>query len=440
MAQTKIKIRDIWSFRRPERVLFAWSFLAITAGYLMALMAKAGRPSPDWRELMPLAVYLAAMAGMHVVLVLIRFRGDPLLLAAVFFLAGFGMLAQFRIGSFAVSTAEKLSSFAFPAGMALMLIVVLLFRNGRYRIFRPLAIPCALASAALLAAILVWGRYYRGAVFLPGNYNPSDLIKILLIIFLSGFLARRRRDLEQTAGGLPAPPAHVLIPLFILWCIPMGLLVLQRDLGMLVLMNVVLIILLFAATGRASYVVLGVLCAGALLAVMFRFSLHSQARFLVWLDPFQDPTGKSWQVLQSLSALYSGGLWGVGLGEGSPQCIPIASSDFIYAVIGEELGFAGCGIVLVFYLVLFYRGYHVAAGIRTPFGRLLATGIVTALALQTLLNIGGVTKALPLTGITLPFISHGGSSLVTTFLSAGLLLALSEKEPPVRGAKKKPQK
>jgi len=208
----------------------------------------------------------------------------------------------------------------------------------------------------------------------------------------------------------------------------MGLLLLQRDLGMLVLLNAVLLVLLVVATGRTSYLALGILGSGALGAAVFLFSAHGQARFTAWLSPFADPTGKSWQILQALSAMYSGGLWGVGLGGGSPQFIPIASSDFIYAVIGEELGYAGCGIVLVFYLVLFFRGYQIAGRLTALFGRLLATGIVTTLAFQVLLNIGGVIKALPLTGITLPFISHGGSSLLTTFLGVGLLLAISERE------------
>ncbi|MFA7160233.1 MAG: FtsW/RodA/SpoVE family cell cycle protein, partial [Kiritimatiellia bacterium] len=173
-------------------------------------------------------------------------------------------------------------------------------------------------------------------------------------------------------------------------------------------------------------------------AAVYFFSAHARVRLAAWLAPFADPTGTSWQVLQALSAMYAGGIWGVGLGGGSPQFIPIASSDFIYAVIGEELGYAGCGIVLAFFLVLIFRGYRVAGGLPVPFGRLLAAGIVTTLAFQVLLNIGGVMKALPLTGITLPLISHGGSSLLTTFLSFGLLLAISEREGATGKAKMKP--
>ena len=431
---TKFTIIDAWRFRRQERSLFFWSFLAILVGYLLVVIRKTGRIPSDWQGYLPLLVYLGAMLFIHLILVLLKFRGDPLLLAAVFFLAGFGMLTQFRMGTFEIIISDRLSNYAFPAGLALMLIVTVLFRRGRFRVLRPFAIPCALLAAILLGAILFLGQRYRGALFMPGYINPADLIKILLMIFLAGYFARWQKEGEHAPVGVTS-----LVPMLLLWAVPMGLLVLQRDLGMLVLLNAVLLVLAVVATGRISYLFVGVLGAGILGGVMFLFSAHGQARFTTWLTPFADPTGKSWQILQALSAMYSGGLWGVGLGGGSPQFIPIASSDFIYAVIGEELGYAGCGIVLVFYLVLFFRGYQIAARIAAPFGRLLATGIITTLAFQTLLNIGGVIKALPLTGITLPFISHGGSSLLTTFLGVGLLLAISEKETEIKKIIERPK-
>ena len=432
MVSEKITIIDAWRFRRQERSLFYWSFLAILVGYMLVVVRKTGRIPLRWQDYLPLLVYLGAMLVIHVILVLVKFRGDPLLLSAVFFLAGFGMLTQFRMGTFELIISDRLANYAFPAGLALMLIVTVLFRRGRFRALQPLAIPCALCAAGLLGAILFLGQRYRCALFLPGNINPADLKKILLIVFLAGRLARFQQ--ENRPAGISS-----LVPLLLFWALPMGLLVLQRDLGMLVLLNAVLLVLLVLATGRASYLVLGMLGAGALGAMVFLFSAHGQARLTTWLSPFADPTGKSWQILQALSAMYSGGLWGVGLGGGNPQFIPIASTDFIYAVIGEELGFFGCGIVMVFYMVLFFRGYQIAARIAAPFGRLLATGIVTTLAFQTLLNIGGVVKALPLTGITLPFISHGGSSLVTSFLGVGLLLAISEKETEIKKIIERPK-
>ena len=434
MFRAQFTIIDAWHYRRQERSLFFWSFLSILVGYVLVMVRKTGKIPFHWQDYLPLLVYLGAMLTIHLILVLLKFRGDPLLLAAVFFLAGFGMLTQFRMGTFELIISDKLSNYAFPAGLALMLIITVLFRRGRYRILQPLAIPCLLLAAILLGAILFLGQRYRGAMFMPGYINPADLIKILLMIFLAGYFARGQKEGARAPAGFTS-----LVPLLLFWAVPMVLLLLQRDLGMLVLLNAVLLVLLVVATGRTSYLALGILGSGALGAAVFLFSAHGQARFTAWLTPFADPTGKSWQILQALSAMYSGGLWGVGLGGGSPQFIPIASSDFIYAVIGEELGYAGCGIVLVFYLVLFFRGYQIAGRITAPFGRLLATGIVTTLAFQVLLNIGGVIKALPLTGITLPFISHGGSSLLTTFLGVGLLLAISERETEKRKIIERPK-
>ena len=434
MVRAQFTIIDAWHYRRQERSLFFWSFLSILVGYVLVMVRKTGKIPFHWQDYLPLLVYLGAMLTIHLILVLLKFRGDPLLLAAVFFLAGFGMLTQFRMGTFELIISDKLSNYAFPAGLALMLIITVLFRRGRYRILQPLAIPCLLLAAILLGAILFLGQRYRGAMFMPGYINPADLIKILLMIFLAGYFARGQKEGARAPAGFTS-----LVPLLLFWAVPMVLLLLQRDLGMLVLLNAVLLVLLVVATGRTSYLALGILGSGALGAAVFLFSAHGQARFTAWLTPFADPTGKSWQILQALSAMYSGGLWGVGLGGGSPQFIPIASSDFIYAVIGEELGYAGCGIVLVFYLVLFFRGYQIAGRITALFGRLLATGIVTTLAFQVLLNIGGVIKALPLTGITLPFISHGGSSLLTTFLGVGLLLAISERETEKRKIIERPK-
>jgi len=188
------------------------------------------------------------------------------------------------------------------------------------------------------------------------------------------------------------------------------------------------LIMLVAGTARLGYLVYGVLAATGLGYLMLTLFSHGQRRIQAWQAPFDDPTGAGWQILQGLSGMYSGGLWGEGFGRGNPEYIPIAESDFIYSVIGEELGFLGCAAVVVFYLILFGRGLRVADRIGSGFGMLLCGGLTTILATQTFLNIGGVTKFIPLTGITLPFISQGGSSLLVAFISLGLILAVSDGE------------
>jgi cell division protein FtsW (lipid II flippase) len=281
-------------------------------------------------------------------------------------------------------------------------------------------------SSGILIGILVLGQRYRGAVFVAGQVNPAEVVKLLLAIFLAGIMTDFRKPLQQTVAGIPAPPVRSLITLVVLWGIPMALLVAQRDLGMIILLNIVLLVLVFMATGKWGYLVIGSGVAALASYVGFQLFSHARVRFLAWQDPFADATGKGWQILQSLSAMFSGGLWGSGLGSGAPTVVPIAASDFIYAAYAEELGFLGCVLLIIIYLILFYRGYRVADQVRQPFAQTLAAALTTMLAIQTLMNIGGVTKAIPLTGITLPLISHGGSSLVTSMIMLGLLTALSE--------------
>ncbi|MBU4459148.1 MAG: FtsW/RodA/SpoVE family cell cycle protein, partial [Verrucomicrobia bacterium] len=182
----------------------------------------------------------------------------------------------------------------------------------------------------------------------------------------------------------------------------------------------------FAATPRPYWLVPALAAVPAAVA-LFRFTAHGRRRVELWMDPFADETGAGWQVLQGLSALYSGGWWGSGLGAGFPHAVPIASSDFIYAAIGEELGFVGCCLLVAVYAALFTAGFSTAARARGRFERILAAVLTALLAAQTIWNIGGVTKALPMTGIPLPFLSRGGSDLAASFVMLGLLIVLSDR-------------
>lgn len=416
--------------RQPERRLLTAVFLSVGAGYLIMLLIKlSNAPALDLRELIPAGAFLASLLLVHLGFAAMGFRGDPVLAPVALFLAGLGLLTRYRMGVYDLTDLTRLANYAFPLGVAALLITVAAFRRGRWRMLEPLAFPSAVAACAVLLAILAAGHRFRGAVYLPGNLNPSEAVKILLAVFLAGFLAPRRESFARSVAGVPLPSPADAGLLLVLWAAPMALIVLQRDLGMLVLLGLVLVLLLFVATGRWAYPVGGAVILAAAAWALFMTIPHVQQRVMAWHDPFADPTGRSWQILQGLSALYAGGPWGTGLGAGFPHTIPIASSDFIYAAIGEELGYAGCAIVLVFFGVFFHRGLGIAGRARSPFGALLAAALVLELAVQTLLNIGGVVKAIPVTGITLPFISHGGSSLVVSFVALGLILAVSEGEP-----------
>lgn len=375
----------------------------------------------------PAVGFAATLLILRAGLALVDFRGDGVLLALALLLAGLGLAIQFRFGTLALDDPARWSNYALPLGAGALWVAVALFRGPRAKALEAFAIPAALFAVAVLGAMLLLGQRFRGAVYLAGYLNPTEIVKVLLILYAANLLRVFRKEFEQPAlPGVPAISGGLALSLAVFWALPMLLLVAIRDIGLIALLNGTLLMMVALMTGRVSYLFVGLgALAGAGFAI-WKFVPHGAGRLDVWLNPFADPTGRGWQILQGLSAMASGGLWGAGLGAGHPTAVPIASSDFVYAALAEELGFVGCGLVLLAYVLLFHRGYRIADSLKDPFQQALATGLTTILALQTLFNIGGVTKALPLTGLTLPFISHGGSSLVTSFLILGLLLALSD--------------
>lgn len=359
-----------------------------------------------------------------------------LLLLPVAFLVGFGLLVQHRVKGIDL-LALSWSDFAYPAGIALMVAILFAFRHGRIRWLTLPGDLYVVLSLGGMVALLLLGSRFRGAVFAAGRMTPTELLKPVLAIYLAGFMAKtlpaskpkaRKRGGRRRRG--PGVPWGRWLWLAITWSLLMALLAYQRDLGMIAILNGMLLFVLVAAT--SAYWLLPVAAVAAALAAFgATFVLpHVQQRVAIWLDPFSATTGAGWQQLQSLAALYNGGLLGAGFGEGSPQTIPVASSDFIYAAIGEELGLLGC-LALVAVLGMFLvAGFRIAATCKDRFGSLLATALSAVLALQIILNLGGVTKALPMTGVPLPFLSHGGSNLLVSFASVGLLAAIAAFKPP----------
>ncbi len=407
--------------------IYLVTWLILVCAYLSIMAVKwANAPILRMPELLPLFGITLSVALFRFLFRSSAYQGDRLIPPIVLLLSGMGLLLQYRLGNIHLADFSLASTYAYPMGMVSYLLAWMIFRKGRYAGLSHVAIPCLLLACALLGLILVTGQRFRGGVYLAGQVNPAELVKLLLAIFMAGIMTEFRKQLQQTVAGIPAPPMRSVMTLGILWAVPMALLVLQRDLGLIILLNLTLLVLVFMATGRWGYLVLGTGFAASASYVGFQFFSHARIRFIAWQDPFADPTGKGWQILQSLSAMFSGGMMGSGLGSGAPTVVPIAASDFIYAAYAEELGFIGCILLMLVYLILFYRGYRIADQLRAPFAQTLAAGLTTLLSLQTLMNIGGVTKSIPLTGITLPLLSHGGSSLVTTLLMLGLLTALSE--------------
>lgn len=413
----------------PLAGLLLLTLLTTTVACLGVIAVKlSNAPAIPWPQLAPFGVYVVSLPLIWAWLRIGGFRGDCSLVAAAFLLTGLGIVIQFRMGTYADGSWQSSVWLAYPLGLAGFLMVMTLFGKGRIRHLEWLGWLCYLAAVGILTVMVVAGRHFRGGIFLPGNVNPSEAVKPLLAIFLAMFLSRRKGSFEAGKGGMPTSSWWTVLGLLALWAVPMVLTLALHDLGLVALLNVMLIVMLFAVSRRAGYLALGL--AGVVVAgfLMSWLSPHVRARFDVWLNPFVDPTGKGWQVLQALSAMYAGGLWGSGIGSGVPHAVPIVTSDFIYAALAEEVGLAGCALLLLVYGVLFGRSWRAASAAGTPFGMLLAAGLTTSLAVQTILNVAGVTKALPLTGITLPLISHGGSSLITTLAMIGLLAAVSDRK------------
>lgn len=415
----------------PLRRLAAAAAGLTVLGFLLFL--GAGRKPWDPvipGDLLPPAIFLAVVAVVLLVLHLLHYRGDAALPGGVILLSGFGVLAQVRMGSLDLREGLNPGDFAFPIGMALMLVSAMAFRSQRFKGLERFYVFFGAISLLGIAAVTVMGNRYRGGVYGPGLFTPTEFVKVPMVIFLAAYMARRLKALQDVGLGGLGLPLRSLVHLGIYWGILAALLVFQRDLGMFVVLTAVMLTMLYLGTNRISYLIYAVAGSVGFGAIAFRFLLHGQRRFEAWRNPFEDPTGSGWQILQGLSGLFAGGLWGAGFGEGQPERIPIAASDFIYAAIGEELGYLGCLLLVVLYIGLFRRGYLTAASTRDPFGRFLTAGLISILAAQAFLNLGGVTKLIPLTGIPLPFISHGGSSLISGFIAIGLIMAVSQSTTP----------
>ncbi|MBK1704828.1 FtsW/RodA/SpoVE family cell cycle protein [Halochromatium glycolicum] len=425
---TPTTAEETWALRRPERRLLLSALMIALLGYLMLLGARPkdgfAVQLADWA---PLLVFAAAFGAVHGAFVIARFRGDQLVLPTTALLSAFGLLAQVRMGLFGETEPDWMELVLLPVALAALVLVALAGRAGRYAMARRATWFWAGLSLLILGVLLVTGQRFRGAVYAVGFITPTELLKLTLVLFTAGFIDQHLKALSRWRSLLP--PLRRLWPLLLVWGLVTALLLMQRDLGLVLILGVALLVMLVAGTGQPGYAIYGLaLAAGAGAALISLFS-HGQRRLAVWLDPFADPTGAGWQVLQGLSGMFAGGLWGEGFSEARPRYAPIAESDFIYSVLAEELGYVGSLLLIAVFAVLFIRLLTLAARARTPFGLMVTIGITSVLAVQTLLNLGGVTKALPLTGITLPMISHGGSSLVTVFASLGLVLAISDGEP-----------
>jgi cell division protein FtsW (lipid II flippase) len=391
-----------------------------------------------------LAAFAGIAVGAHLVVRRTAVYGDPVLLPVAVLLTGLGltMIHRLDLGEAAQAAARgdvapratapsQLLWFAVAAvGFCAVLLIV-----RDHRILQRYTFTAMLAGLALLLLPLlpVLGVSINGArIWIRVgslSFQPGEIAKLLLIIFFAGYLARQRDSLRAIRShvlGIPLPRGKDLGPIALAWAISMGVLVFERDLGAALLLFGVFVAMLAVATGRWGWVLLGGLLFAAGAAVAYTLFGHVRTRIDVWLDPFADPSGAGYQLVQSLYGLANGGLLGTGWGEGQPGLVPYAKTDFIISAIGEEIGLTGLMVVILLYLLLVQRGIATALMVGDVFGRLLAAGLAFVVGFQVFVIVGGVTGLIPLTGLTTPFLSAGGSSLLANFAILALLMRISD--------------
>jgi len=421
--------------RNRELVALIPVALLLSAGFV-AVFAQEDAQLGD-AGLLYGAYFFAVCLVAHAYLRLRLPHADPYLFPLVALLTAFGLVMVYRIDA---ELAREQANW-FVLGLVLFAATIHFLRD--YDVLERYRYTIAAAGIALLLAPRVPGigeqvnGAYLGVKLGPLAFQPAEFAKICIVVFLASYLREHREVLIVGARrvlGVTLPPLKHLGPLLVVWGAAMFMLVFIRDLGSSLMFFTAFLALLYVATGRFSFVAIGMLM--FLLGAWFFAETvpHVQDRVQIWLDPYSDPTESGYQILNSIFAQADGGLFGAGFGQAlitipgtDNALLPAAQTDTIYSLIVNELGLFGASAVVLIYLLIAARGFKIALLADDGFSKLLATGLTAVFAIQAFVIIGGVTRVIPLTGVTLPFISYGGSSIVANFVLLALLLLISDR-------------
>lgn len=414
------------SRRTTELLLLIAAAFPVTLLYAMYVVTTGAALSFQTLAV-PLGLF-AAFAAAHIGVRIFAPGADPAILPVVFTLSGIGITFVTRLQPDA-SLGQVVFLFL---GVALMVGTLAVVKN--LEVVKRYKYVLGIAGIILLVLPMFIGTEIYGSklwIKIGGfQFQPGEFAKVLIVLFLAGYLAENRELLSisnRTVLGIKFPRLRLLYPLFIVWGVCLLVVAFERDLGSALLFYTIFLIMLYVATGRVSYVIIGL----ALLAVgafgMYQIMSHVQVRVAIWLDPFSDAQNLGYQIVQSLFSLADGGLAGVGIGKGMADIIPVVASDMIFAAIGEEMGLLGGSAVLLLFMLFAVRGLTTAARAKSDLAAFSAAGLTAAISFQAFTIVGGVTKLIPLTGVTLPFMSQGGSSLLASFVIVGLLLRAGDE-------------
>ncbi|RWR16515.1 FtsW/RodA/SpoVE family cell cycle protein [Microbacterium enclense] len=432
------KIRVPATQRNRELGLLLFAIAVYGSAIVLVQLGVNGVVESGYLMLAGIPALLALVV--HVVLRLRARDADPFVLPIATVLTGLGIAMIYRI-DLAVglkgwdATAIRQIAWASIALVAALLVVIFV-RN--YRVLFRYTYLSGLVGILLLLLPFVpgLGTEQNADVWVSlgfVSFQPGELAKIALAIFFAGYLVRTRESLTSTGTRflfMTWPRARELGPLLIIWLVSLGIIVLQRDLGTGLLIFGMFVAMLYVATGKTSWVLIGVVLAATGAFLASRVLPYVRGRFENWLDAFNpavvDADGGSYQLTQGIFGLAHGGLFGTGLGQGRPYITPLSQSDYIVPSLGEELGLVGLFAILALYMVFTSRGIRVGLAGQDDFGKLLATGFSFTIALQVFIMVGGVTRVIPLTGLTTPFLAAGGSSLVANWIIVAFLLRISD--------------
>lgn len=414
------------SRRTTELLLLIAAAFPVTLLYAMYVVTTGAALSFQTLAV-PLGLF-AAFAAAHIGVRIFAPGADPAILPVVFTLSGIGITFVTRLQPDA-SLGQVIFLFL---GVALMVGTLAVVKN--LEVIKRYKYVLGIAGIILLVLPMFIGTEIYGSklwIKIGGfQFQPGEFAKVLIVLFLAGYLAENRELLSisnRTVLGIKFPRLRLLYPLFIVWGVCLLVVAFERDLGSALLFYTIFLIMLYVATGRVSYVIIGL----ALLAVgafgMYQIMSHVQVRVAIWLDPFSDAQNLGYQIVQSLFSLADGGIAGVGIGKGMADIIPVVASDMIFAAIGEEMGLLGGSAVLLLFMLFAVRGLTTAARAKSDLAAFSAAGLTAAISFQAFTIVGGVTKLIPLTGVTLPFMSQGGSSLLASFVIVALLLRAGDE-------------